>query len=143
MDKIEQNRIKEIAQELDCGLECFYNFKTSEIIGIPNVSNFADEDDFKEAFQEDLNRIKKHPTDFIKFEALESFESFKIMELFVAQLSDKKLQSELTNVLEQRKPFQNFKSKIEHFDLEQNWYAFKQSELEKRITSELKRRKPS
>jgi hypothetical protein len=143
LDKIKQNIIKNIAQELDCGFDCFYNSKTTEIIALPNFSNIADEDDFKEAFQAELEQIEKHQTDFIKFEVLESFESFKIMELFVEQLSDKNFQSELKNVLTNRKPFQNFKSKVEYSDFKQNWFDFKQQELEKRVESELNKRKAS
>ena len=141
MDNSKQSIIREIAQELDCGFDCFYNSKTNEIIGLPNFSNIVDEDDFKEVFQVDLEQIEKHQADFIKFEALESFESFKIMELFVEQLSDKNFQLELKNVLTNRKPFQNFKSKIEYSNFKQNWFDFKQHELEKRVESELNRRK--
>ncbi len=49
-----KNIIKEIAQELDCGFDCYYNFKTNEIVTIPNVSQIADEDDFKKAFGVDF-----------------------------------------------------------------------------------------
>ena len=131
MDNSRQNIIKKIAQELDCGFDCYYNSKTNEIVTIPNFSHIADEDDFKEAFRADLEKVKKHQADFMKIEVLQSFENFKIMELFVEQLPDKKIQSELENVLANKKPFQNFKHKIDLSDFRQNWFDFKQSELEK------------
>ena len=74
MDNSKQNIIKKIAQELDCGFDCYYNSKTNEIITIPNFSHIEDEDDFKEAFREDLEKIKNHQADFIKIEVLQSFE---------------------------------------------------------------------
>ena len=137
MDNSKQNIIKEISQELDCGFDCYYNSKTNEIVTIPNFSHIEDEDDFKEAFRADLEKVKKHQADFIKIEVLQSFENFKIMELFVDQLTDKKLQSELESVLANKKPFQNFKYLIDHSDLRQNWFEFKQSELEKIVESQL------
>ena len=143
MDNSRQNIIKKIAQELDCGFDCYYNSKTNEIVTIPNFSHIADEDDFKEAFRADLEKVKKHQADFMKIEVLQSFENFKIMELFVEQLPDKKLQSELENVLANKKPFQNFKHKIDLSDFRQNWFDFKQSELEKIVKNQLDNGKAS
>ena len=51
------------------------------------------------------------------------------MELFVEQLSDQNLKSELENVLTKKKPFQNFKYKVDHSDFRQNWFDFKQKTL--------------
>ena len=137
MDNSRQNIIKEIAQELDCGFDCYYNSKTNEIVPIPNSSHIADEDNFKEAFRADLEKVKNHQADLIKIEVLQSFENFKIMELFVEQLPDNKLQSELENVLANKKPFRNFKHKIDLSDFRQNWFDFKQSELEKIVKNQL------
>jgi len=135
LDNPKQNIVKNIAQELDCGFDCYYNSKTNEIIAIPSFSQFSDEEDFKEAFRTRLEKIEKHQSDFIKFEGLESFESFKIMELFIEQITDEKLKMELENALTNKKPFQNFKHKIDHSDFKQNWFDFKQSELEKIVES--------
>jgi hypothetical protein len=132
-----ENIIKEIAQELDCGFDCFYNIKTNEIVTIPNFGQIMDEDDFRDAFCTELDKIKKNKVDFIKFEALESFESFKIMERFVEQLSDKNLQSALKNILGNKKPFPNFKCLIDNSEFRQSWFDFKQDELEKRVKKQL------
>lgn len=143
MDNSKQNIIKEIAQELDCGFDCFYNFKTDEMIAIPSFSQFADEEDFKEAFNDSLEKVKNHKADFIKIETLKSFESFKIMELFVEQLPDENLKSDLENVLANKKPFHNFKHKIDHSNFRQNWFDFKQSKLEKIVETTLNSGKAS
>ncbi len=138
MDNSKQNIIREIAQELDCGNDCYYNSKTNEIIAIPNVSQISDEDLFKEAFEEDLEKISQRKSDFIKIEVLESFESFKIMERFVEQLNHPDFKSELQDLLRNKKPFQNFKHKIDHSDFRQSWFDFKQAELEKTVEIQLK-----
>jgi hypothetical protein len=143
LDNTKQNIVKNIAQELDSGFDCYYNFKTDEIVPIPNFSQFSDEEDFKEVFSDSLDKVEKHKADFIKIETLESFESFKIMEGFVGQLCDQKLQSELENALANKKPFQNFKHLIDHSDYRQDWFDFKQNELEKRVENELDREKPA
>lgn len=143
MDNLKQNIVKQIAKELDCGFDCYYNSKTEEIVAIPSFSQFSDEKDFKEAFSESLEKVEKHKADFIKLETLESFESFKIMELFVEQLYDQNLKLELENVLANNKPFQNFKHTVDRSDFRQNWFDFKNKELEKRVENELKRGKPA
>jgi hypothetical protein len=143
LDNTKQNIVKNIAQELDSGFDCYYNFKTDEIVAIPNLSQFSDEENFKEVFSDSLDKVEKHKADFIKIETLESFESFKIMEGFVGQLCDQKLQSELENALANKKPFQNFKHLIDHSDYRQDWLDFKQNELEKRVENELEREKPA
>lgn len=142
MDNTKQNIIKNIAQELDSGFDCYYNPKTDEIIAIPNFSEFWDEENFKEAFSESLEKVEKQKTYFLKFKTLESFESFKIMELFVEQLPDKNLKLEFENILANRKPFQNFKHKVDCSDFRQNWFDFKQQEIEKKVQKELEGKNP-
>jgi len=137
LDNSRQNIIKEIAQELDCGNDCYYNPKTNEIVAIPNFSQVLDEEEYKEAFGVGLEKLEKQNADFLKFEVLESFESFKIMEQFVKQLPKQKLQSKLENVLANKRPFQNFKYLIDLSDFRQNWFEFKQSELEKIVGNQL------
>ncbi|HUH27693.1 UPF0158 family protein [Gelidibacter sp.] len=129
MDNTRQNIIKEIAQELDCGNDCYYNPKTNELITIPNFGEMLDENEFRESFG----------AEFIKIEVLESFQSFKIMERFIAQIADKQFQSELENILERKKPFQNFKNRIDNSDYRQNWFDFKQNVVEKIVETQLNR----
>ncbi|AUS06564.1 UPF0158 family protein [Pseudotamlana carrageenivorans] len=143
MDNLKQNIIKNIAQELDCGFDCYFNVKTSEIISIPGISYVSDQDDFKKSFEQDFKSIENNTTDFIKFAVLESFESIKIMELFAQQLTDQNLKAELGKVLENKKPFQNFKSKVDQSNFRQNWFDFKQKEIEKKVETELKTNKAS
>lgn len=143
MGNYQKNIIKEIVENLDCGNDCYYNLKTNEIITIPNFSHTSDEEEFNEVFRADLLKIEERKAEFMKFEILESFESFKIMERFVEQMTDQKFQSELENILRKKKPFQNFKHSIDHSDLRQEWFSFKQSELEKIVENQLNNGKAS
>ncbi|EPR74397.1 hypothetical protein ADIWIN_0498 [Winogradskyella psychrotolerans RS-3] len=137
MTKKQSELIKNIAQELDSGFNCYYNSQTDEIIAIPNFSQFSFEEEFMEAFNESLEKVEKHKADFLKFEPLESSESFKIMELFVNQLPDESLKMELENTLANKKPFQNFKHRIDHSDFRTSWFEFKKNELEKIVHKRL------
>jgi len=139
MDNSNKNIFKEIAENLDCGFNCYYNSKTNEIVTIPNFSNISDEEEFKEIIQESLEKVNKQKTDFIKIEVLESFESFKIMERFVEKIPDQQFKSELENILKKKKPFQNFKYLIDNSDYRQNWFDFKQRELERIVENQLNR----
>jgi hypothetical protein len=134
-----KNIIKEIAENLDCGFNCYYNSNTNEIVTIPNFSNISDEEEFKEIIQEGLEKVNKQKADFVKFEVLESFESFKIMERFVEQISDQQFKLELKNILQKKKPFQNFKYLIDNSDYRQKWFDFKQIELERIVEKQLNR----
>ncbi len=56
LDNSKQNIIKEIAQELDCGNDCYFYPKTDKIIAIPNFSNVSDEEEFRECFKSGFNK---------------------------------------------------------------------------------------
>lgn len=143
LDNHKQQIIKRIAQNLEAGFTSYYNVKTEEIIDLPGVSYDFDEDEFEEVFKESLIKIEDQKQDIIKFEVPKSFQLFEIMELFVAQLSDSELKSELEIVLTNRKPFQHFKYCIDHSEFRQNWFDFRASQLEKRVAEELKTNKLS
>ena len=137
MANYDKKIINEIAQELDCGNDCYFNPKTKEIIAIPNYSIISDEELFEEFFGSDVEKVNEREADFIKLEVLQSFESFKIMERFVEQIDDQKFKAALENALQRRKPFRNFKYLIDDSDFRQDWFDFKQNELEKRVEKEL------
>jgi len=132
-----KNIIKEIAENLDCGFNCYYNPNTNEIVTIPNFSHISDEEEFKEIIQADLEKVNKQKADFVKFEVLESFDTFKIMERFVEQITDQQFKSELEDILQKKKPFQNFKYLIDNSDYRQKWFDFKQRELERIVENQL------
>lgn len=134
MNTFDARIIREIAQSLVCGENCYLNKKTQEIITIPNDFEFLEEE-FQEVFEPFLKKIKKNKEDYIKFETLESFESFRIMENFALQLQDIVLKEKLLSALKKKKPFGNFKHIIDYSDQRANWFCFEQEQFEKYITS--------
>ena len=142
MNKPDQNIINEIAQELDCGNECYFNQKTKELICLPNVDlmETAGEDYYKEMFQDDFKKIESQKKDLIKFEVLESFESFRIMEDFKNQVENDEFVEKLDQALNRRKPFQNFKNLIDNSEYREQWFKFKQKEIEKIVINTIERK---
>jgi hypothetical protein len=100
--------VKEIAENLDSGNDCYYNFKTNEIIAIPNESQIFDDALFEEVFAAELARVSKKSAGFMKIEGLKSFESFEIMENFTQQLTDTYLQNKLESALVRKKTISKF-----------------------------------
>ena len=139
--EIDKNLIREIAQYIDCGHDCYYNLKTKELFWVPNIEQLAtgDEDYHREIFRDDLNKVKSQQKDLIKFEVLENYQSFKIMEYFKNQIVDERFRNSLQQALNKRKSFQNFKYIIDHSDYREDWFEFKQKELEKIVRKTIER----
>lgn len=131
MEKSKSKIIREIANNLNCGENCYYNPKTSEIITIPQTIEIDEDENFIEFFHEDIDKVKNNKADYIKIEVLESFESFKIMEHFINEVSDNNFKNRLEEILQNRKPFRNFKYEVENSDYREAWFAFRQKEIEK------------
>lgn len=123
----------EIADNLSTGLETYFNIKTQELISIPDFSQALAEDEYREAFEEDIEKIEAQIADLIHFELLAGFESFKIMERFVGEIADERFRNQIISALENRKPFRNFNYLIDNSDCRQQWFDFKQQQLEEYV----------
>lgn len=132
MTPITDQQIEQIAAELQTGMLCYLNTKTGEIIFVPNEDLVYDTKGWEEAF-------KKLDTDF-NFREIEkpnSKEQFIIMEDFVLGLPDDKLKLELLDVLDDEKPFRNFRKAIDKSHLRNEWLAFNSQKLMQWIKEEV------
>ncbi|MGV8815795.1 MAG: UPF0158 family protein [Gelidibacter sp.] len=119
-----KKEIEEIADNLDCGMRCFYNLKSGEIKTIPNFDSWIDAD--KETWDDVSNEIDENWSDYIEFTGFESHESFKLMVDFAQSVDDIGLQNKLIYALNRLKPFQNFKWQIDNSgEYRQQWFDFK------------------
>jgi len=130
--------VKAIAESIDCGMICFLNPDTLEVIEIPkdriNELNFEfvaddDEEDYTTDFDDELKKLDEWKQE-IRFDTPSSDESFSIMKAFASQLSDKKLQDLLFKVLGRSHPFANFKNIIDQSKYRQQWFGYKQKAME-------------
>ncbi len=131
-----------VAENIDCGLVCFINPETLEVEEIPKgmLDGFSDlsiNPEFDDEDEDEQRFLHEDWETYITVEPRESHESFKIMEKFVEEINDKNLNNKLINVLNNRKPFANFKNIVESSNYREDWFAFKQRQLEILVWDEL------
>lgn len=130
MKYADQKIVKSIADDLDCGYDCYFNPKTSETISIPAVDEFLFESELGDVFSEELTKINAKDTEFLQVEKMSSSDAFVVMEHFLDEVKDAHLKLQLENALQGRKPFANYKHRVEGSDYREAWFKFKQEAQE-------------
>jgi hypothetical protein len=140
MAHLNKSQIKEIAENLDCGLNCYWNKKTSEILFLPEelgyyLDNDSDDTDIGDEWQqEDFDKIKNNLEDIVVIEKPNSNYSFEIMKAFAEQLPNKlEFKLQLFQALNRNKPFREFKFIIDNSNYREEWFAFKTLKLQEWI----------
>lgn len=121
-----KEQIKEIAENLDMGMRCFYHLKTGEIEATPDLfeGDWIGQD--TGPWQETLDKLDENWGDYFEFEKMTSHESFEIMADFAEIVDNHKLQDRLFKALNKSKPFRNFKWEIDNSgEYRQKWFDFK------------------
>jgi hypothetical protein len=144
MAHLNKSQIKEIAENLDCGLHCYWNKKTSEILFLPEELGYLLDDDSDESdigdewLQEDFDTIKNNLEDIVVIEKPNSNYSFEIMEAFAEQLPNKlEFKLKLFQALNRNKPFREFKFIIDNSDYREEWFAFKALKLQQWVEEQI------
>jgi len=121
------DKIKEIADQLDCGNRCYINKETGAIVTTPDFdSGYSDE----ELWADVLNELDENWTKYVEIEKLESRDSFNIMADFAESTDSKELRDSLINALNKKHPFRNFKVIIDNSgSYRQKWFDFKNQRL--------------
>lgn len=123
---ITQAQLKEIAEELDMGMRCFFQMKTGEIETFPDFLNINFHEADTEPWQETVDKVFENWDDYFEFEKITSDVSFEIMSDFADLVDNKKLQDKLYRALSKSKPFRNFKWEIDNAGkYRQQWFDFK------------------
>jgi hypothetical protein len=131
-----EHQIKDIAENLECGLICYYNIKTNQFKYLiedydPLVTGI-DESEFG------LDDIEENPDDYLEFELMSSHQSFNVMADFAESVSDEELQKRLFQALNRPKPFRNFKWIIDNSgEYRQHWFDFKHLRYKKWVIEQL------
>jgi len=122
--KLTEKQIEEIADNLNCGMRCFYNLKTGEIETLLNFDSWIGADE--EPWEEKSKEIDENWDEYFEFTGFEAHESFRIMADFAERIDDPKLQDQLINALNRPKPFRNFKWQIDNSEeYRQQWFDYK------------------
>lgn len=121
MSDFTKEQLKNIAEELDIGFRVFYHKKTGAILQIPGRDMYLVE------MEEEEEELENNFEDYEEVLAMESRDSFRIMEDFAEHLSDRiPLKHRLFSALNQNKPFARFKQEIDHSgEYRQQWFEFK------------------
>jgi hypothetical protein len=116
------NQIKEIAELLECGLQCFVHKLTGAIEYHPDEFDILDD---PEPWQDLVDKIEENWDDYIGFEKMDSFQSFQVMEDFVDSLDQGDEKKRLEYAISRPKPFRNFKYEIEQSEHRQAWFTYR------------------
>jgi len=135
---ISAQQIKEISQDLDCGMKSFYHIITGEVKSYPD--ELKSQGGFDKEFWEDtMEQVESCPDEFVAFEGLESFESFSMMETFINNIEDVKIQVKFQDTIQLRKPFQQFKNLLFDYPvLREQWFDFKNNYMIEHVEQQLK-----
>jgi len=130
MESLTKEQIKEIAEQLDCGFRCFWNKKNGEFVFVPDTLRYPDMD--IDTWTDEMEKLDNNFGDYREIAQLESSDSFEIMYEFVETLSDSnRLKDKLTDALNKKKPFREFKFVIENSGgYRQKWFDFKNLRME-------------
>jgi hypothetical protein len=129
--------IKEIADYLDAGMLCFYHTSTGELEYYPDqLRGHADFDE--EMWRDVIDKVEKNYDKYIRFEGMESRESFKIMEDFVAAISETGIRQRFQDAISFRRPFQNFKQLLHNYPvLQKQWFDYKNQQYMEWVQEQL------
>jgi hypothetical protein len=122
--ELTNQQLKEIAEELDCGMNVYLHKETKEIKSIIDFDKniYADE----ELWEEDIREIEDNYDEYIPFEQMDSGEAFQVMVEFIKTVKNEELKKKLELGLSLSKPFRNFKDIIDAEEkYREKWFAFK------------------
>jgi hypothetical protein len=124
MIKLTKDQIKEIAEQLDCGMRCYVNKETGEIKSVLNFESWQTDD--TEPWGDILNELDENWDKYTEIDRMESHESFELMADFAESVEDRELRDSLINALNKKHPFRNFKWVVDNSgDYRQKWFDFK------------------
>jgi Uncharacterised protein family (UPF0158) len=131
-----KEQIKEIADQLDSGFRAFYHKQNGELIFVPNTEKHYDMD--IEAWQEELHKLDENYLEYKQIQAMESSDSFSVMEDFANQVNDVTLQEKVFNALNRKHPFREFKFVIDNSGEYRNaWFDFKNKQYLEWVENQL------
>ncbi|TKB96819.1 UPF0158 family protein [Pedobacter cryophilus] len=129
--------IKEIAEELDCGLCAYFHKKTGHLLFIPDEEALSDIDN--EGWESEMEILENNATDYCQIKKWTSNEAFEFMEDFAEQLTENKfLQNKLLEALDKKKPFREFKFVIDNSsDFRDQWFDYKNKRQQEFVENQL------
>ena len=127
MISLTKDQIKEIAEQLDCGMRCYIDKETGAIQTTPDFDNWYTDD---ELWTNVLNELEENWDKYVEIERMESHNSFDSMADFAESVDSRELRDSLINALNKKHPFRNFKWVVDNSGkYRQKWFDFKNQRL--------------
>src|SRR5215210_3205560 len=105
--------IREIAQEIDTGMTCYYHLPTGELFSVPDEDLFSGFEDEDELWKEALEKAKRIAGESIVFTDMKTGESFQLMKDFIKdEVADPRVKDALRDSLDRPKPFRRFQDRL-------------------------------
>lgn len=118
-----EKQIEEIAEDLECGMTCFFNLKTGEIKSVHKTDDWLTEEN---PWAKDIEEVENNEDNYFTFDGPESSESFRIMADYAESIDNERLKDNLIFALNGPKPFRNFKYQIDNSGVyRENWFEYK------------------
>ncbi|UKT64354.1 UPF0158 family protein [Pedobacter mucosus] len=129
--------IKEISQQLDCGLNCYWNIISGLLMFVPNDDLLSLDEGG--AYQKDIEFLEENSLEFRKIEKPDSKTAFIFMADFMETLPQKSIiKSMLEKALENKHPFKEFKFQIDQAgDYRELWFAFKNKKMQEYVKDQI------
>lgn len=130
MISLTKKQLHDIAGELTISMEVYIHKQTGEIRSIPNeeLLEFMAHEDPDDHYEEIMRfKATADETDsHYVIREMDSSYAFNIMQEFAENLEgDDELREELLEILENRKPFRNFKNKVDNSgEYRERWFAY-------------------
>ena len=127
MISLTKDQIKEIAEQLDCGMRCYIDKETGEIKTTPDFDNWYTDD---ELWTDVLIELEENWGKYVEIERMESRDSFDLIADFAESVDSRELRDSLINALNKKHPFRNFKRVVDNSGpYRQKWFDFKNQSL--------------
>ena len=135
--QLSKETIKEIAENLDCGLIAYIHQQTKAVTYLIDVAP-GEYYEMTGTDQEGQNEIENNSSDYLKIDQMSSHKAYQIMAAFTYEVSDIRIRVKLMDALEKRKPFQNFKYEVDYNEeIRQQWFKFKAKKYIEYVETEL------
>lgn len=131
---------KQIASELEGGLQIYIHKKVGNVIPVLPVDSLDDliMEVGEEAAEGEWGYCLTHKNEYYIIEDMDSTKAFKVMRNFVLNLKEGKDQDELEEIIFGSKPFRNFRNYIHNnWDLREAWFKYKAQEYQEYVQSEI------
>ena len=103
----------------------YFNKKEQTLVFLMDDA-YCDEEENRKLLEDVENNFKNYITLPTEYEINE----YGIMEAFVAEQQEE-IQNILNKILNEKRPFSNFKDKVFELDIRDEWFEFKKEKLEK------------